>query len=184
MSLLDSLVAGAVSDTAIPGIGRLVAGGVQTIIAAAPQLIVTPYEGTALIPVPGPPGASVTTLPWEAITDKPDFVTEDRLAQLVDHLPVTEQRLGEWTLAEAYQVAEIDRDQNGSLTGASVRWPDGSSGFLVMLYPNADFDCYDGYTVFHFASAITATQPPVVRNADGNVTAVPALVYGTVEVPQ
>lgn len=87
----------------------------------------------------------------------------------------TSARLIEMAAAEAYQLTSITRDADGTITTATVAWPDGSSGVFTTVTKNATWLSIDAYTVTHAGTSKTVTQPLVTRDADGFITTKPAL---------
>lgn len=92
-------------------------------------------------------------------------------------LPLPEQ-LVEWAEGRAYAMTTIVYHSSypRAVATASVQWPDGSAGTVTGTLFNAAFGTTDAYTVTHTASGLTVTQPPVTRNAGGEVTIKPPLV--------
>lgn len=88
---------------------------------------------------------------------------------------ISNTTLRAWTLSEAYSITSATRDSDGLITTATVSWPDGSSGTFTTVTKNATFLTIDAYTVTHADSSKTATQAAVTRDANGNVTAQPAI---------
>ena len=99
-------------------------------------------------------------------------VTVDSVAAAVSDFDET---LKAWALASAYSITSATRDSDGVITTASVLWPDGSAGTFTRTTKNSAFLTVDAYTVTHTDSGKTATQPAVTRDANGNVTAQPAI---------
>jgi hypothetical protein len=87
-----------------------------------------------------------------------------------------DQRLKEWAQGKDYQPIKIYYDVNGSVTSASVIWPDGSTGALNTSDWNPTHETFDGYSITHVDSGKTVTQPAVIRNADGAITDKPELI--------
>ena len=72
----------------------------------------------------------------------------------------------------------ITRDTNGAATAAAVVWPDGATGaYAVTTVSTAFPGAVDAYTVTHVLGGVTktATQSAVTRDANGAVTARPAI---------
>ena len=84
-------------------------------------------------------------------------------------------QLKAWTVSGAYTLTSATRDSDGVITTATVSWPDGSGGTFTTVTKNLTFFTVDSYTATHSVSRKIATQPPVTRDASGNVTAQPAI---------
>lgn len=71
----------------------------------------------------------------------------------------------------------ITRDGNGAATSAPVVWPDGAPGTYTATTVSTVFPgAVDAYSVTHGSPADqTYTQPAVIRDASGAVTARPAV---------
>lgn len=87
-----------------------------------------------------------------------------------------EQRLKEWAQGNDYESIQINRDESDRIISSSVKWPDGSKGFLTMTDFNAEFGCYDGYRITHEDSGKTVVQAAMVRNTLGSVIYKPELI--------
>ncbi len=83
--------------------------------------------------------------------------------------------LSAWALSSAFSLTSATRDSDGVITVASITWPDGSPGTLTRTSKNATFMAVDAYTITHTRSGKTVTQSAVTRDADGSVTAQPAI---------
>lgn len=94
---------------------------------------------------------------------------------LMDGPLAVDQRLREWTEAESYEVTSVNRDADGVVTTATVKWPDGSGGTFTTTTKNDDFLAIDAYTISHTESGKTVAQAAVTRDGDGSVTTKPAL---------
>jgi hypothetical protein len=88
---------------------------------------------------------------------------------------VSNNRLVEWTTAEAYEPTAITRNGDDVVTSATVKWPDTSSGTFTATTVNSTYNTVDAYTVTHTLSGKTVTQTAVTRNGNGAVTTKPAL---------
>lgn len=70
----------------------------------------------------------------------------------------------------------ITRDSNEAATGASVVWPDGTTGTYTGTASATTPGAIDSYTVTYAGSPTkTVTQPAMTRNAAGSVTTRPAM---------
>jgi len=88
---------------------------------------------------------------------------------------VTDAVLKAWAEGEAYELTSITYDADGVVTTATAKWADGSAGTFTTTSKNATWLAVDAYTITHAASGKTVTQAAVTRDANGNVTAKPAL---------
>lgn len=85
------------------------------------------------------------------------------------------QLLRDWTTSESYEATAISLDANDVEISATVKWPDGSAGVRTTTVVNATYPAVDAYTVSHTVSGLVVTQAAVTRNANGVITAKPAL---------
>lgn len=89
----------------------------------------------------------------------------------------TDQQLISWTESAAYELTAIT--YHGTYTTvvatATAKWPDGSAGTWTATTIDATWEAVNAYTISHTLSGKTVTQAAVTRNADGNITAKPAL---------
>lgn len=83
--------------------------------------------------------------------------------------------LAEWADGQNYELTAITRDSDGVITTATVKWPDGSAGTFTTTTKNTTWGAIDAYTITHTDSGLTITQSAVTRNANGEVTAKPAI---------
>lgn len=74
-------------------------------------------------------------------------------------------------------VGAITRSANGAATGFGVVWDDGATGVFVGTESSTTPGAIDSYTVTHVLGGVTTTytQPALTRNANGAVTARPAM---------
>lgn len=92
-----------------------------------------------------------------------------------DGQPIINIWLKAWALSGAYSLTSASRDSDGTITTATIRWPDGSTGTFTTTVKNATFFSVDAYTITHTRSGRTVTQSTVTRDASGNITAQPQL---------
>ncbi len=83
-----------------------------------------------------------------------------------------------WTEGAGYELLTAVYDGDGVLASGTVRWPDGSAGVWTRTVKNSTWLAVDGYAVTHADSGLTVSQAAVTRDADGYVTAKPALTVG------
>lgn len=74
-------------------------------------------------------------------------------------------------------VGAITRSVNGAATGFGVKWDDGATGVFVGTESTTAPGAIDSYTVTHVLGGVTTTytQPALTRDANGAVTARPAM---------
>jgi hypothetical protein len=80
-----------------------------------------------------------------------------------------------WVESQSYEMTSITRNDDGIITSATVKWPDGSAGTFTTTTINTTFGSIDAYTISHADSSKTVTQSAVTRNSLGDVTAKPTL---------
>ena len=88
------------------------------------------------------------------------------------------QNLLSWAYAGAFQLASATRDSNEAIVTASIVWPDGATGTFTTdiastTFPGAIDAWHASYV--HGSISKTITQPQVTRDANGGVTAQPAI---------
>jgi len=88
---------------------------------------------------------------------------------------VPDDVLKEWTEGEDYELTSIGWDGDSVVYTATVKWPDGSAGTFTTTTKNTTWLAVDAYTISHTNSSKTVTQAAVTRDANGNITAKPAL---------
>lgn len=97
------------------------------------------------------------------------------IASITGGSTVTSQQLKDWAQGEAYEILNLDPDDDGVMKTANILWPDGSAGVLTTTLKNAPWLQVDAYNVTHVASGKTVTQAAVTRNIIGVITVKPAL---------
>lgn len=87
------------------------------------------------------------------------------------------QTLLAWAYAQSFQLVSATRDANGAITTASIVWPDGTAGvFTTDIASTAFPGAIDAWHATYAGTpAKTVTQPAVTRDANGAVTAQPAI---------
>ena len=96
-------------------------------------------------------------------------------AKLATGAAVEANMLIQWTESEAYELTAITYDADGVPTTATVKWPDGSAGTFTTVTKNSTWLAVDAFTITHTTASKTVTQAAVTRDANGQVTAKPAL---------
>lgn len=89
----------------------------------------------------------------------------------------TTTQLVAWALVQAFSIVAATRNANDAITSASILWPDGTGGTYTADTLSATFlgatDAW--HATYNGTPAKTITQPAVTRNANGAVTAQPAI---------
>lgn len=91
-----------------------------------------------------------------------------------------DQTLLEWVAGGAYSLTSIVRDSNDALVSGTVHWPNGETGMYQTLVASTAFpgavDSFSLTYTFGANGLRTITQPQVARDANGAISAQPALV--------
>lgn len=91
--------------------------------------------------------------------------------------PINERLLG-WAYANAFQLVSATRDANEAIVTASIVWPDGGTGTFTTDVASTSFPgAIDAWHATYVNGNVThtVTQPAVTRDANGAVTAQPAI---------
>jgi len=86
--------------------------------------------------------------------------------------------LATWAYAQSFQLVSAARDTNGAITTASIVWPDGATGTFTTDTASTAFPgAIDAWHATYVLGTLTktVTQPAVTRDANGAVTAQPAI---------
>ncbi|OGO26420.1 MAG: hypothetical protein A2136_05440 [Chloroflexi bacterium RBG_16_54_11] len=110
-----------------------------------------------------------------SIVNSPLGQLDQAITDLHGGAAVEDDTLKEWTEGEDYELTAINRDSDGVITTATVKWPDGSGGTFTTTSKNSTWLAIDAYTISHTVSGKTVTQAAVTRNSSGDVTVKPAL---------
>lgn len=97
------------------------------------------------------------------------------LATVIGGATVSDARLKEWTEGGDYEVLSAAYDSDGVITGGTVKWPDGGTGVFTTTTKDSTWLAVNAYTITHATAGNTITQSAVTRDANGQVTAKPAL---------
>jgi hypothetical protein len=100
---------------------------------------------------------------------------DDAIVDMHGGAGVNSDTLKEWTESGAYELTSAMFDADNVITVATVKWPDGSAGTFATATKNMTWLAIDAYTISHTASGKTVTQADITRDANGNITAKPAL---------
>lgn len=91
---------------------------------------------------------------------------------------VAQSSLLQWAYGNTFQLVSSTRDDNGAIVTADIVWPDGSTGTFATDIASTDFPgAIDAWHATYVNNGITKTitQPSVTRDANGAVTAQPAI---------
>lgn len=91
---------------------------------------------------------------------------------------LTTNGLLDWAYTQSFRLVSATRDSNGAITTASIVWPDGATGTFTTDTASTAFPgAIDAWHATHVVGAVTKTitQTAVTRDADGAVTAQPAI---------
>jgi hypothetical protein len=109
-------------------------------------------------------------------TGTPDHMSDADFEQGAFHIRVKlSTRLKAWTEGEDYEAVSITRDSDGTVSSATVVWPDGSEGTFTRTTKNSTWLAVDAYTITHTSSGQTVAQSAVTRNSGGEVITKPVL---------
>lgn len=144
--------------------------------------------GIAIFPVAG----AEVPRPWVRYLQRPHRFTGDYFDEATAYtaaadddvtgsttpVGLSDARLLEMAAGAAYQLTARTLDSDNVITSATVAWPDGGTGTYTLLVKNSTFLLADSYRITHVNDGLTrtVTQPTVTRNADGEITVMPALV--------
>lgn len=96
----------------------------------------------------------------------------------IDELTLS-QAIYQWTVAGAFElISDFTYDSDDVLTGATVTWPDGSSGTYTTLTVDSEHLVPSSFTVSHTNGGLTATQGLIVRNDAGNIVTNAGITVG------
>lgn len=157
------------TDASLTGVATVyVDGGTTTIRGSTNVQIITP----------GISGDTVTNGFALRVTDAVEGTVEYSPAESLTFSTGTTLQvvmLRAWSACGAYTLTSATRDGDGVITTATIAWPDGSTGTFTRTAKNPVFLAIDAYTITHTRSGSTITQSAVTRDANGNITAQPAL---------
>lgn len=87
------------------------------------------------------------------------------------------QTLLAWAYAQSFQVVSATRDANGAIITANIAWPDGTAGVFTTDVASTAFPgAIDAWHATYVGTPTkTVTQAAVTRDANGAVTAQPAI---------
>jgi hypothetical protein len=91
---------------------------------------------------------------------------------------VAQSALLQWAYGNTFQLVSSTRDSNGAIVTADIVWPDGSTGTFTTDVASTDFPgAIDAWHATYVNNGVTKTitQPAVTRDANGAVTAQPAI---------
>lgn len=156
-----------------------VTGAVDTL-----YLLTTPYtsggltsslfrwNGSAYVAINAAPASS------DAITEGSTHLFLNPAERVkIDNLAPDEYTLNVWAYGQTFRLVSATRDANGAIVVAAIVWPDGVTGQFVTDVASVDFPgAIDAWHATYLGTVNkTITQPAVTRDANGAVTAQPAI---------
>lgn len=105
-----------------------------------------------------------------------DFTTTEK--QKLAKLDPQSYSLISWAYATAFRLVNAVRDANSAIVTANIVWPDGSSGIFTTTTASVEFPgAIDAWSATYLgpSGAKVVTQPLVTRDANGAVSAQPAI---------
>ncbi|OBR52317.1 hypothetical protein [Paraburkholderia tropica] len=120
-------------------------------------------------------GGQVTTV---QIGNLPPAVQAQLTSAIATINTIQQSSLLQWAYGNIFQLVSATRDSNEAIVTASIVWPDGSAGtFITDVASTAFPGAIDAWHATYVNGAIThtVTQPTVTRDANGAVTAQPAI---------
>lgn len=100
------------------------------------------------------------------------------VAKYIKGDPGIQYNLETWANAQTFQLVSATRDANSAIISANITWPDGVAGVFTTDTASVDFPgAIDAWHATYAGSpAKLITQPLVTRDANGAVTAQPAII--------
>lgn len=94
------------------------------------------------------------------------------------------RNLSAWAYASAFRWVTVTRDTNGAPITANIVWPDGVVGVFTTDHASTEFlGAIDAWHATYQGDPVkTVTQPLITRDANGGVTAQPAITIQSGEV--
>lgn len=112
---------------------------------------------------------------WTNIISFADVVMAQEAATAA---AIGQSQLNVWAYTTAFQLVSAERDSNGAIVTASIVWPDSATGAFTTDVASVDFPgAIDAWHATYVLGDVnkTVTQPAVTRDANGAVTAQPAI---------
>jgi len=131
-------------------------------------------------------GTAAQTVTFTGAVGEVTVSTDDHVLHLHDgataggwivQSPLT-QRLLQWAYTSAFQLVSATRDANEAIVTASIVWPDSATGtFTTDVASTAFPGAIDAWHATYALGSVakTVTQAAVTRDANGAVTAQPAI---------
>lgn len=103
--------------------------------------------------------------------------SQDAAASAASAANAAAYELMTWSYNQSFQLVSATRDANGAIVTATIKWPDGTSGVFATDVASTAFPgAIDAWHATYLGSTTkTITQPAVTRDANGAVTAQPAI---------
>lgn len=120
-------------------------------------------------------GGQVTTV---QIGNLPPAVQAQLTSAIATINTIQQSSLLQWAYGNIFQLVSATRDSNEAIVTASIIWPDGSTGtFTTDVASTAFPGAIDAWHATYVNNGVTKTitQPVVTRDANGAVTAQPAI---------
>lgn len=99
------------------------------------------------------------------------------MAAFIRGAPGIQYNLETWANAQTFQLVSATRDANSAIVTATIAWPDGTPGVFTTDVASVDFP--GAIDAWHATYAAVVpkliTQTAVTRDANGAVTAQPAI---------
>lgn len=104
------------------------------------------------------------------------FMTPAERTKL-DNLNILDYALSTWAYGQVFRLVSAARDANEAITTANIVWPDGVAGVFTTDVASSAFPgAIDAWHATYDSTPFrTVTQPAVTRDANGAVTAQPAI---------
>lgn len=138
------------------------------------QLNITVGTGSVQVVQLGSLSAAVNQQITQAVTAS----AESAAAAATTAAEISAQQLIVWAYTSAFQLVSATRDANEAIVTASIVWPDGATGtFTTDIASTAFPGAIDAWHATHVLGSVTktVTQTAVTRDANGAVTAQPAI---------
>lgn len=99
------------------------------------------------------------------------------VAAYIKGTPGDRYNLSTWANAQTFQLVSATRDANSAIISANIVWPDGTPGVFTTDVASSAFPgAVDAWhATYGGTPAKLITQPAVTRDANGAVTAQPAI---------
>lgn len=123
------------------------------------------------------PGSSAATNQTDTLAAQPSgrWIVKRVSAEPTPFLHA-DDRIAAWFNSQSYTIASVQMTDAGVITNATIRWPDGSSGYYSVTQIDAAWNAPNAWEYSHAITGKTFTQAAVTRSAiNGVVTYVPPI---------